>query len=267
MSIECTERGEALAELRRHYNELLDCVPRHVKALHDEVLATRAINRRLLAELCRFRDSVQAVASGLAHDNTQLTQPLRTARTALQEAVLESDTTSAAVAQMQSLYGLQRRRLEGELRARTANRDMWQTMALALARLLSDEHALRPFQTLQLSSHLWSRLASYFAHLLEDRDSASLAKTREAVREWLRDASALAERYVVAAGADMAAKLLLIVEAMQTLHDDVKGRKAGDVELEIRLLGRAIIELNQFDAQFSTMLEELSDAEDIVAVG
>ena len=58
MSIECVERGQLLAELRTRYSSLLNKVPRQIKSIHEEVLAQRALDRRLTEELMRFKSTI-----------------------------------------------------------------------------------------------------------------------------------------------------------------------------------------------------------------
>ena len=60
-SVECLERGQALAHLRKRYATLLSRVPQHVRRLHDELVATRTLSRRVLAEMTRLRDGAHAL--------------------------------------------------------------------------------------------------------------------------------------------------------------------------------------------------------------
>lgn len=58
MTVECKERGEILAKLRERYANLLSRVPREIKSLHEEVIAQRALDRRLTAELMQFKNTI-----------------------------------------------------------------------------------------------------------------------------------------------------------------------------------------------------------------
>merc|ERR1711936_17756 len=64
-SIECVERGELLAELRNKYSELLNKVPHQIMSLHEEVMAQRALDRRLTDELMRFKGTIGVLTSEL----------------------------------------------------------------------------------------------------------------------------------------------------------------------------------------------------------
>ncbi len=65
VSIECVERGKLLANLRQKYTALFQRVPLQVMKLHDDLVATRTLARRVLAELIRFRDSTANVLAQL----------------------------------------------------------------------------------------------------------------------------------------------------------------------------------------------------------
>ena len=43
--------GQEIAQLRQRSAVLLSRIPHHVRALHDELVATRTISRRILAEM------------------------------------------------------------------------------------------------------------------------------------------------------------------------------------------------------------------------
>uniref|UniRef100_A0A3B5A2R9 Axonemal dynein light chain domain containing 1 n=1 Tax=Stegastes partitus TaxID=144197 RepID=A0A3B5A2R9_9TELE len=57
VSVGCAERGQLLAKLQR-YQSLLDRIPRRLKALHTEVVAQRALDRRLTEEIHRIKTSI-----------------------------------------------------------------------------------------------------------------------------------------------------------------------------------------------------------------
>ena len=58
VTIECKERGELLSKLRERYANLLSRVPREIKSLHEEVIAQRALDRRLTEELMTFKNKI-----------------------------------------------------------------------------------------------------------------------------------------------------------------------------------------------------------------
>lgn len=79
MTVECKERGELLSKLRDRYSSLLSRVPRQIKrfvfhqtfifhqrvnnidylaSLHEELIAQRALDRRLAEQLIQFKSTV-----------------------------------------------------------------------------------------------------------------------------------------------------------------------------------------------------------------
>ena len=83
VSVECKERGELLSKLRERYSSLLSRVPRQIKrlkkkrfvirllffsssfyfrfssiSLHEELIAQRALDRRLAEQLLQFKSTV-----------------------------------------------------------------------------------------------------------------------------------------------------------------------------------------------------------------
>lgn len=64
-TVECAERGELVASLRRYYQGILERAPIQVKGLHDEVMAQRALDRRLTEELVRFKRAIGGLTAEL----------------------------------------------------------------------------------------------------------------------------------------------------------------------------------------------------------
>ena len=67
VSIHCLEQGQLLAELREHYAALFSRVPRQIRDLHDELVAQRALDRRLATELSSFQSRVSTLTAELDH--------------------------------------------------------------------------------------------------------------------------------------------------------------------------------------------------------
>lgn len=47
---------------RQRYQSLLERIPRHLKALHTEAVAQRALDRRLTEEIHRIKTSIQQLS-------------------------------------------------------------------------------------------------------------------------------------------------------------------------------------------------------------
>ena len=61
VTVECKERGEILAKLRERYANLLSRVPREIKSLYEEIVAQRALDRKLADELVHFKTMVASL--------------------------------------------------------------------------------------------------------------------------------------------------------------------------------------------------------------
>uniref|UniRef100_A0A3Q4I6P4 Axonemal dynein light chain domain containing 1 n=1 Tax=Neolamprologus brichardi TaxID=32507 RepID=A0A3Q4I6P4_NEOBR len=68
VSVGCAERGQLLAKLRQRYQSLLDRVPRRLKALHTEVVAQRALDRRLTEEIHHIKLTIQQLSMYVRSD-------------------------------------------------------------------------------------------------------------------------------------------------------------------------------------------------------
>lgn len=187
VTIECTERGELLANLRKRYSDLLDRIPRQVKSLHQEVIAQRALDRRLTEELVRFKASISSLTSELAsvkaHDR-EVTQQAKYAQDELQEALQESEKNASLISEYHDLYELQRKRLEGLVGKLTEERDLWSSAAYTLSLKVTDKHSLNTAKKLHLCEKAWAKLSRHFAIFLSEKDSIQLERLTGHVQKW-----------------------------------------------------------------------------------
>ena len=136
VTIECTERGQALAGLRQRYAVLLQRVPQRVLGLHTELVATRTLARRLLAELERMRDAMGTLTSALNEvqtDGTALAAAGGTAQSLAADATQQAGLVARALGDLQGLYELQRARLETRIVALEEECDSWFSHASRLS--------------------------------------------------------------------------------------------------------------------------------------
>ncbi|KAJ7337274.1 Axonemal dynein light chain domain-containing protein 1 [Desmophyllum pertusum] len=187
VTIECAERGELLANLRKRYGDLLDRIPRQVKSLHQEVIAQRALDRRLTEELVRFKASISSLTSELAsvkaHDR-EVTQQAKYAQDELQDALEESDKNASLISEYHDLYELQRKRLEGLVGKLTEERDLWSSAAYTLSLKVTDKHSLNTAKKLHLCEKAWAKLSRHFAIFLSVKDSIQLESLTHHVQKW-----------------------------------------------------------------------------------
>ncbi|XP_033732804.1 axonemal dynein light chain domain-containing protein 1-like isoform X2 [Pecten maximus] len=186
-SVECVERGELLADLRLKYKELLNKVPLQIKSLHEEVMAQRALDRRLTEELMRFKSTISILTSELSavkeHDR-KVTKEAAQAQEDLRTALMEAQKNASLLAEYHDLYELQRKRLEGQVFMLTEERELWSQAAYSLALKVTEEANLVTAKRLHVSEKSWAKLATHFTILLSDKDTELLARLQGHVEKW-----------------------------------------------------------------------------------
>ncbi|KAK3088891.1 hypothetical protein FSP39_025040 [Pinctada imbricata] len=186
-SVECVERGELLADLRKKYSDLLNKVPQQIKSLHEEVMAQRALDRRLTEELMRFKGTISILTSELAsvkeHDR-KVTKEAQDAREELKLALSESQKNASLLAEYHDLYELQRKRLESSVFMLTEERELWSNAAYSLALKVTEEANLTTAKKLHVSEKSWAKLATHFTILLSDKDTELLTNLQTHVEQW-----------------------------------------------------------------------------------
>ena len=115
VTLDCSERGEILSELRDFYARLLGRIPRIVMALHEENIVQRSLDRRLMEELLHFKIRLVQVVLGLDnvhHVYQQTKGRMCTAQEELKHALIEAQNTSRISDQLHELYKMQKYRQE-----------------------------------------------------------------------------------------------------------------------------------------------------------
>ncbi|KAL4218861.1 Axonemal dynein light chain domain-containing protein 1 [Mactra antiquata] len=186
-SIECVERGELLADLRSKYSNLLNKVPQQIKSLHEEVMAQRALDRRLTEELMRFKSTISVLTSELSdvkeHDK-KVTQEAQQAQEDLKTALSEAHRNASLLSEYHELYELQRKRLESQVFMLTEEREIWSMAAYCLAMKVTEEAGLTTAKRLHVNEKAWAKLAHHFTILLSDKDTDLLTRIQTYVEKW-----------------------------------------------------------------------------------
>lgn len=186
-TIECAERGELMSEVRNKYRDLINNVPKQIMSLHEEVIAQRALDRRLTEELMRFKSTIGILTSELSavkeHDK-KVTKEAKQAQEDLKEALSEAQKNASLLSEYHGLYELQRRRLEKQVSMLTDERELWSNAAYSLALKVTEEANLTTAKRLHVSEKAWVKLASHFTILLSDRDTQVLTNLQGHVERW-----------------------------------------------------------------------------------
>ncbi|CAF0912480.1 unnamed protein product [Adineta ricciae] len=187
VSVECKERGELLGKLRERYSSLLSRVPRQVKSLYEELIAQRALDRRLAEQLIQFKTTVGTLMLELEdvreHDR-RVTEEAEIAQRDLKQALLESQKNASLLTEYHELYDLQRKRLEKQANVIAEERELWRDAAQTIALKVVMEHKLTTAKTLNLAEQAWYSLANHFAIYLMDKDTVDLTDVQKAANTW-----------------------------------------------------------------------------------
>ncbi|PAA74893.1 hypothetical protein BOX15_Mlig006576g2, partial [Macrostomum lignano] len=187
VTVECVERGQLLSTLRGRYNLLLSKVPAQVKSLHDEVMAQRALDRRLTEELLRFKTTIGVLTAELVdvkdHDR-QISGEARATQEELRKALEEAKRSADLLGEYHGLYELQRARLEDQVSQLTEERELWSHTAYCLALKVMEETQLVSCKRLHAAEKAWQHLAGHFSVLLSERDTEDLARVQALVDTW-----------------------------------------------------------------------------------
>ncbi|XP_014661492.1 PREDICTED: axonemal dynein light chain domain-containing protein 1-like isoform X2 [Priapulus caudatus] len=187
VSVECIERGELLADIRKSYSQLMDRVPRRVMSLHEELLAQRALDRRLSEQLAKFKNTIFLLTNELAnvkeHDR-QATREGEKTQHELKSALADALKNSSLLDEYHELYEMQRRRLQFQVDTLTEERNLWSSAAHWLSLKVADEHRLNTVKRLHVAQLSWAKLAKHFVILLTEKDTEHLGKMQEHMGVW-----------------------------------------------------------------------------------
>ncbi|XP_036442612.1 axonemal dynein light chain domain-containing protein 1 [Colossoma macropomum] len=197
VSVECAERGQLLAKLRRRYVALLDRIPRQLKGLHTETLAQRALNRRLTEELICFKRSITQLneeLSKMRECDEHVSMQAKRAQEQLAKALEQSQRNSDLVGEYHDLYEMQRRRLEGQVATLTEERDLWSKVTYSLALKVIKLNNLQLVSRLHVSEQTWSKTAEHFTVFLTTKDSEDLNRVMQLTEQWEENLTSFMEK-------------------------------------------------------------------------
>uniref|UniRef100_A0A3B4GC10 Axonemal dynein light chain domain containing 1 n=1 Tax=Pundamilia nyererei TaxID=303518 RepID=A0A3B4GC10_9CICH len=193
VSVGCAERGQLLAKLRQRYQSLLDRIPRRLKALHTEVVAQRALDRRLTEEIHHIKLSIQQLSVELSkirdHD-AFVSHQAEHAHWQLAEALKQTRTDSNVVQAYHQLYELQRARLEAQLIHMTEDRDCWSQFTLCLALKVISVKQLHLVSQLHISEQSWFKTAEHCILFLTSKDTECINIIMESTDYWRKQLAA-----------------------------------------------------------------------------
>ncbi|XP_029284721.1 axonemal dynein light chain domain-containing protein 1 isoform X2 [Cottoperca gobio] len=187
VSVGCAERGQLLAKLRQRYQSLLERIPSRLKALHTEVVAQRALDRRLTEEIHRIKRCIQQLNTELSrirdHD-ASVSQQAECAHRQLAGALEQTHTNSDVVTGYHELYELQRGRLETQLLQRTEERDCWSQLTFCLALKVISVKKLQLISQLHIIEQSWFKTSEHCSLYVALKDTEDLNIIMELSDHW-----------------------------------------------------------------------------------
>jgi len=187
VTVECKDRGEILAKIRERYANLLAIVPKQIKSLHDEVIAQRALDRRLTEELMHFKSTIAYLTQELSevreHDR-KISDESQHSQKDLENALAEAQKNSSLLSEYHELYELQRKRLEKHVENLIEERELWTTAAYSIAMKVAEENKLNSSKRLNLAEKSWYKLARHFTIFLSDKDTKIGSSIQVLVANW-----------------------------------------------------------------------------------
>ncbi|XP_069088202.1 axonemal dynein light chain domain-containing protein 1 isoform X2 [Pleurodeles waltl] len=230
VSVECVERGELLSRIRQRYVNLLDRIPRQVQSLYNDMLAQRAVDRRLTEEVVHFKNAIGDLISELSqvreHD-LRVSKEANYAREQLALSLEESRRNVNMLEEYRELYELQRQRLETRLAQLTEERDLWSSATYRLAQKVIEENRLHLAQRLYISEKAWTKAMRHFTVFIASKDTQDLSQIEQVTEHWREVMVRFGEEAERAEESSME-KLLLLRGDLEKWHKHFKENVFGN---------------------------------------
>lgn len=261
VSVHCSERGALLAEVRQCYSNLLNKIPHQVRSLHDEVVAQRALDRKLTTELCRFHQVLTKLTCDLCElrDHNELAgEEIEETKESLLLALSESEKNANLLVEYSNLYELQRSRLENQIEHLSKEKELWEQTCYYLAVEVANHYQLESVRQLQLSGKSWEKLASHFAILFSDKNTKQLCIIQQDVQKWRRDLALFLHDLKNIEG-HLITELMAVYDSMNSWLLKLKGfKESASVPTDV-MEKMQIEELWQALTNWLTVLNQLSE--------
>lgn len=187
VTINMSERGDLLAEIRKRYSAMFLKIPRHVKHLHTELVAQRKLNKRLSEELVRAKEAVRLLLAELDHvkkHDVDITQKAQEAHEKLVAVLTQSDNTDEILEEYHKLYRLQRDRLEEALRTSEQEKRIWIDASISLAFRIGKEQNV--LEIIDIQKHENNRLNTLnnVIVLINETNNADIDNVEKKIDVW-----------------------------------------------------------------------------------
>jgi hypothetical protein len=187
VTINMSERGDLLAEIRKRYSQMFLKIPRHVNHLHTELVAQRKLNKRLSEELVRAKEAVKLLLGELdyvkKHD-AEITQKAHEAHEKLVSVLTQSDNTDEILEEYHKLYRMQRDRLEEALRTSEQEKRIWIDASIHLAlRIGNEKNVMEILDIQKLETNRLNTLNNVIV-LINDTNNTNIDSLEKKISAW-----------------------------------------------------------------------------------
>jgi hypothetical protein len=230
VTVNMSERGDLLAEIRKRYAAMFLKIPRHVKHLHTELVAQRKLNKRLSEELVRAKEAVRLLLNELDHvkkHDADITQKAEEAHEKLVSVLTQSDNTDEILEEYHKLYRMQRDRLEESLRTSEQEKRIWMDASIDLAFRIGREKNVKEIIDIQKHENNRLNTLNNVIVLINDTNNADIDCVEKKITTWRTRLIALSQSVVEEDHLNMEV-LAKIQREMKMLHKNLVVNEPAD---------------------------------------
>ncbi|XP_043859062.1 axonemal dynein light chain domain-containing protein 1 [Dromiciops gliroides] len=187
ISVECSERGELLSNIRQRYVNLLDLIARQMIDFYKDMVAQRIMDKRIIEELFNFKKVVEELSRELflvREYDLKLRKKSEKIHEELMMALSNAEKNARIVEQYHDLYTSQRARMEADIKQLTSERDIWSSATYDLALKVISRNNLTMTRRLYLNEKAWNKYVTHFILMLATQDATDLSQLQKATQQW-----------------------------------------------------------------------------------
>ncbi|XP_027882491.1 axonemal dynein light chain domain-containing protein 1 isoform X2 [Xiphophorus couchianus] len=264
VTVGCAERGQLLAKLRQRYQSLLERIPQCLKKLHTEVVAQRALDRRLIEQIYHIKASIQQINMELAkvrdHD-AFVSDKMEHAQEELAKSSKETLSYSDVVQGYHHLYELHRTRLEEQLEQLTEDRDHWSRFTFNLALKVIKVKKLQLVSELYVSGEGWFETAHDCLVYITTKDTHDMDVIVELTNKWKNQLTTLM-LFVKKIQHAQFEQIFSLKEGLKKWHLHIRTQNRNKVpEYDITTMAEIHADLWRWSNKLSVVCEECQEGE------
>ncbi|XP_074078250.1 axonemal dynein light chain domain-containing protein 1 [Macrotis lagotis] len=187
ITVECSERGELLSDIRQRYVNLLDQIARQMIEFYKDMVAQRIMDKRIIEELYNFKKVIEELSRELLlvrEYDSKLKKKSEKIHEELVLALTNAKKSAKIVEEYHDLHTSQRLRLETDIKQLTSERDIWSSATYDLALKVIKRNNLILARRLYLNEKAWNKYVTHFIVMLATQDATDLSLLQKATHQW-----------------------------------------------------------------------------------